>query len=292
MSRQVELVRTTTADGIRLDGALSLPSEQPQLGLDAVIGLHGVGSNFYGSSLLEGLDEALRRWGIPLLRINTRGHDTITTVSTPGGPRRVGSALEIVDECRLDLAAWVAFLARQGRRRIGLFGHSLGAIKTLYTAAHNPPESVCCVIAASPPRLSFTAFSNGPTAADFLEAMATAELHVRQGNPQAILETKVPFPLLVGAEAFVDKYGRADRYNLLRFIEHVRCPTLFLYGAVELARGGVAFAGLPEEISARTRPDQELRCTVIPDADHFYTGVRDQMTDEVCRWLASRYPAS
>ncbi len=49
-----ELVETTTGDGLTLHGACYEPPDgtAPVLPFDAVLLLHGVGSNFYSSTLL------------------------------------------------------------------------------------------------------------------------------------------------------------------------------------------------------------------------------------------------
>ncbi len=287
----VELVKTTTSDGLRLDGALhQVPSAiSRRVKLDAVICIHGVASNFYGSTLLESLSDALTDLGIASLRINTRGHDTLTTVNTPAGPRRMGAAYEVVQECQFDIAAWVGLLVERGYNRVGLLGHSLGAIKSIFAASHDPPSNLQCVIAASAPRLSYKCFSTGSAASDFLEAISTAQLHVREGRPLALFEARVPFPLIVGAAAYLEKYGPEERYDILRFIDRLNCPALFTFGALELTRGGVAFAGLAESIREIKQSHQDFSISVIPEADHFYSGVRQELNREVCGWLRSRF---
>src|SRR5438093_261562 len=130
----VELVQTTTRDGVRLDGALQLPwgHSQPVLGCDAFCLVHGTGGNFYSSTLFDSVAEMLRGLGCAVLRVNTRGHDGISTAVTDRGGRRLGAAYEIVDECRHDLAAWTEWLQARGGAgsgaRVGLVGHSLGAV--------------------------------------------------------------------------------------------------------------------------------------------------------------------
>ena len=131
----VELVHTFAADGLRLDGALYEPAASPEpaggVGLDAVLVLHGTGSNFYSSRFLAGIAERAGAWGAACLVVNTRGHDQIATAlvrhadGSTGG-RTIGSAYERVDECRKDIAAWVELLGERGHGRIGIFGHSLG----------------------------------------------------------------------------------------------------------------------------------------------------------------------
>jgi hypothetical protein len=96
----VELVHTKTADGLRLDGALQ-EATAPGTGshpADAVICLHGVAGNFYGSSLLESVAQMIVGRGTSVLRVNTRGHDGVSTASTDAGGRLQGAAYERVDE--------------------------------------------------------------------------------------------------------------------------------------------------------------------------------------------------
>ena len=94
----VELVRTVTRDGLRLDGALTLarsasegnPSSVPT----AAILLHGVASNFYTSSTFEPLIPKLQQLGFAVLSVNTRGHDSVFGASLGNVRRRFGAAYE------------------------------------------------------------------------------------------------------------------------------------------------------------------------------------------------------
>src|SRR6516225_8609375 len=149
----VDLVQTTTRDDIRLDGIYQSPaSAAKSLPIDAFCLIHGTGSNFYSSSLLESIANRLVDLGTGVLRANTRGHDGISTAVTSRGGTRQGAAYEVVDDCRHDVAAWVAWLKERAGPRIGLIGHSLGAVKCLYALARQPELSPACVVAISPPR--------------------------------------------------------------------------------------------------------------------------------------------
>ena len=53
--------------------------------VDAAIVVHGTGSNFYTSSIGEGLAPKLLADGLAVLRINTRGHDVISNAATLQG---------------------------------------------------------------------------------------------------------------------------------------------------------------------------------------------------------------
>lgn len=283
----VELVSTTTEDGLRLDGAWRQPptSDKRDLPADAFIFLHGVGSNFYGSSLHESLSAPLLERGAAVLWVNTRGHDGLYTAWVRGRPRRLGAAYEIVDECRLDLAAWIGLARQRGCRRIGLVGHSLGAIKAVYAQAHAASDAVTCLVAASPPRLSYTVFKEGSQRDTFLEAMTESQRLVEADQPDKLMEVRFPFPLVISAGTFVDKYGPREHYNIVKFVARVACPLLFTYGGIELTQGGDAFAGLPDALTAARRPEQKLDVVTIAGANHVYTDRHAELSEVIVNWL-------
>src|ERR1019366_9393517 len=117
-----------------------------------------------------------------------RGHDGISTAATAKGGRRNGAAYEVVDDCRHDLTAWVEFLRERVGPRVGLVGHSLGAVKCLYALAHEAALRVECVVAISPPRLSYAWFCSNPEGAAFLQTYHQAEALVEAGQPMALLD--------------------------------------------------------------------------------------------------------
>ena len=285
----VDLVRTLTPDGLRLDGAVLAGDEVVSRPVDAAICLHGVGANFYTSSTLEAVAPALRKLGISVLLANTRGHDSLYTASVAMGRRRQGAAAEIVDECRLDVAGWCKFLVERGLTRILLVGHSLGAIKAVYSQSHEPNSSVVGLIAASPPRLSCQAFQNSLESAPFFDSLSTAQQLVKAGRGDELFLAKFPFPLLMSATAYVDKYGPGERYNILNFASRVPVPTLFTYGSKELESGGIAFAGLPEALQELPDKHGPLDVEEVAGADHNYTGCGESLASALGKWIESRY---
>lgn len=290
----VELVRTTTSDGHTLDGALIHPaaSSPGRFDLDAVLFLHGVGGNFYAGNLFDYLAKEFVQLGVAALRVNTRGHDTISISWGSTGPVRQGAAYEVVDQCRTDIHTWANFLQEHGHRRIGILGHSLGAIKAIYSQAWEPHPAVHCVAACSPPRLSYSAFMNSDAQPLFFESFAAAREKVEQGQGDTLIQAKFPFPVLITAAGYLDKYGPEERYNILRFIDRVSCPVLVTYGQTELEKGGVAFAGMSDAIPAHRRVGQSIEVLSIPGADHAYTGVYGQLSAAVINWLVDTWPVN
>jgi len=284
----VELVQVRTADGVRLDGALAVPKsgglERKPIA-DAVLAIHGTGSNFYSGTVFEGLTPKLLADGIAVLRINTRGHDVISIAATLAGPRRLGSSLEHVDDCRHDLAAWLEFLASRGYRSVALVGHSLGAIKAIYFAAQLAHPLVERLVAISPPRLSYSHYLASEQRNEFEAHYGTAQEHIAGGRSEALMEIRTPLPFLLSAANFVDKYGPEEKYNILRQIGRVSVPALFVFGGIELEE--VNFRGLPEAIGAAATSGQNVRVVTVAGANHIYTGQIEELAHKLRAWLAA-----
>jgi len=283
----LQLVQTTTPDGLRLWGALTQSTSTPADRL--VICLHGVASNFYASTLMQSLSTALEQKGLDVLRVNTRGHDNICTIGSEDGARRLGAAFEIVDDCRHDIAGWLKLASSLGYQDVILLGHSLGALKVIYSQAHEPLDQVSAIVAISPPRLSCQAFMEAETSSLFLESLERARQRVDQGQGEELIEIRFPLPLQISARGYLDKYGPGERYNLLEFISQIRSPLLVTFGSLEVERGSIAFAGLPEAIQHATSgtPGWPGSIDVVQGAGHHYSDHREKLGKLVGNWLTS-----
>jgi len=283
----LQLVQTTTPDGLRLWGALTQSTSTPADRL--VICLHGVASNFYASTLMQSLSTALEQKGLDVLRVNTRGHDNICTIGSEDGARRLGAAFEIVDDCRHDIAGWLKLASSLGYQDVILLGHSLGALKVIYSQAHEPLDQVSAIVAISPPRLSCQAFMEAETSSLFLESLERARQRVDQGQGEELIEIRFPLPLQISARGYLDKYGPGERYNLLEFISQIRSPLLVTFGSLEVERGSIAFAGLPEAIQHATSgtPGWPGSIDLVQGAGHHYSDHREKLGKLVGNWLTS-----
>lgn len=287
----VDLVQVTTSDGVRLHGALELPAtvasaESPSDAspVDAWLCIHGTASNFYSASTLAALAPGLLAGGAAVLRANTRGHDIICTGPSAFGRSMLGAALERVDSSPLDLVAWIDFLAERGFARIGLLGHSMGAVKAVFTLAAESAPSVAALVALSPPRLSYSFFCSSPRAETFLQTFAEAQGLDRAGRGDELMFVRFPLPIYVSAAGYLDRYGPAERYNVLKHFERVACPTLVTFGSDEV-QASEAFRGMPEAVEALATPANFLQVAVVAGADHIYTGCHDSLAAVIAKWL-------
>ncbi len=286
----VDLVRVVSSDGVRLDGALRLPDDAAaadDIALDALLLVHGAGASFYASSLLEAVAVRALKLGLAALVVNTRGHDILYMAATSQGPRLHGAARESVADCALDFQAWLDLLRKRGLTRIGLVGHSLGAIKGVYALAQSNPPDVAALVAISPARLSYKHFCEGGGAESFLETMRKARAHVDRGAGDTLMEVQFPIPYVVSAAAYVDKYGPAELYNIVPLVQGLKCPTLFVFGGQEV-QDHLAFQGLPEDIASGADGRPGVSVATIAGGDHVYSAVRAEMLACLEDWLRNK----
>ena len=234
--------------------------------------------------LAEGLHS--EQWDV--LRVNTRGHDYCYVGSFKMGVRRFGSGYETVADCIHDIAAWVQWAEQAGYARVVLLGHSLGAIKTVFSQSQEMSNLVVAVLAISPPRLEHEIFLVGERSGEFRASFNAAENLIAQGLADELVDVTFPFPLLITAASYVDKYGAQDRYNIVKLVEHLNVPTHFIYGGSELTDGNTAFAGLADILVDKVRESELVGLVsveVIAGADHLYMRHLDTLLERAQRFV-------
>jgi pimeloyl-ACP methyl ester carboxylesterase len=285
----VDLVLVNAADGMRLHGALETPPADVDVSankpaVDAWLLIHGTGSNFYSASTLGGLTPKLLATGAAVLRGNTRGHDLISTGPTAHGRGLQGAAFERVDESPLDLVAWIALLRERGYQRIGLLGHSMGAIKAIFTLTQADPPEVAALVAMSPPHLSYSYYCETDRAEEFLGTYRRAVELVDAGRGDELMLIRFPLAYYVSAAGFVDRYGPDEKYNVLRMLDRVACPTFVTYGSSEM-QSEITFRGMSDAVERLSGAAKSLEVAVIAGADHIYSGCHDVLGMRITRWL-------
>ena len=293
MLRGAELVTATTADHVRLQGSL-VTAELERAGnahadagrIEAVVLTHAVAGNFYNSRFLSQIAISLVQQGISVVVANNRGHDVINYISAGGMRRSSGAAYEIVADCQWDLHAWVDLLVKRGYRRIGLAGHSLGAIKSLYAQAFRPHPNVAAVGTFSASRLSYEDFIGSDQRETFEKLLTRAQSLCDEGRGRELMDVSFPFPVLISAQTYVDKYGLASRYNWLKFIGKIDVPVWLGFGERELV-DNAAFQGVIGQVEQLGLDRRRVVTEVIPGANHYYSGCMVAAAEQLGAWFAS-----
>jgi dienelactone hydrolase len=289
-----EIVTVETADGVSLDGMLSRPSTagQSRLPVDIVIMHHGVGGRFYRHGIFDVMSPQLVELVCAALPVNNRGHDTIYTAQVRGKSTLLGSAYEIVDDCRHDLAAWIDFAAAQGYQRIGLWGHSLGAVKTIYYLAEVGDPRVVCAVVSSPPRQNFENYLAQPAEerALFDHEYGLAKQAIDEGEPERLIATTYRRQTLFTPRTYVDKYGPESRYDIFRHLPRIKQPLFITWGGLEPlsdSASHVSFHQLPAEAKHLSATHPHIAYAEIDGGNHYYAGKTDQLWAAVERWYGT-----
>lgn len=116
------ILHVRTKDGIQLHG-LFMEAKTPKT---IFIHVHGTASNFYEEDFIEVLTEKFARAGISMLSTNNRGAGVYDAY------QKTGAAVEIFEQCLIDIDAWIEFARQKGYAKIILAGHSLGTEKVVY----------------------------------------------------------------------------------------------------------------------------------------------------------------
>ncbi len=283
-----QLVRVQTSDSVYLHG-LVRPAASPRLlSIDAAIYLHGLGGNFYSSRLDQVVTTRVQNLGVVVAQINTRGHDSVNQTTRNGQTVNLGAAYEIVDDCRWDIEAWCDYLFKQGHQKIILMGHSLGAIKSIYAQALQPHAAVAGIVAVSASRLCYQKFLQMPTRDRFLYWINRASEQIAAACGEDLMEVDFPFPTLISASAYRDKYGPEDRYNWLKYARQITVPTLLTFGSRELTEHS-AFVDIIKDLEGLKLSDDTFEIQQVLGANHFYATKQRALADVIANWLLRRF---
>ena len=152
---------------------------------------------------------------------------------------------------------------------------------------------VQCVIAASPPRFSYSNYASKDSWGDvkgvgqkFAESYAIAKAHIDDGHPEQLIQVEYPVPLLVSSGTFADKYGPDAKYDIIDHIPAVKMPLLAVIGTAEPLEQ-FSFFGLPEEMQKLSAELDNFTFEYVEGANHSYSNHRKAVWELTSHWLKS-----
>jgi pimeloyl-ACP methyl ester carboxylesterase len=182
------------------------------------------------------------------------------------------------------MRAWLDLAEARGYRRVAVWGHSLGAVKTVYFLGTDDDPRVVCAVASSPPRFSYQAYHASADAARFDADIDRARQAVAAGQPDEMIEVRIPVARPFSARTYLDKYGPDARYDYFDYLPKVRQPLLLTLGSLEA--GNLNFAPLAEHGPGFSARWPGVAFSLIQGADHSYTDRTDGLWSAVADWLA------
>ena len=233
--------------------------------------VHGMGSNFYRSSLKKAFLDAAPPMGLGILSFNNRGAER-------------GTEDEKFRTCLGDLDAAMDFARRHGHRKVVLVGHSTGCQKIVYgQAVRRYPAVAGLALLAPADDYAVLKRDLGPR---WEAKVAWARKQVAAGKGHVLVSglyerfTAGRFLSLSDSravEANVFRYGGA-----LTQFRRVKCPVLAVFGEEE------EFAAIPPAemlgiLRRRTR-STDYDEMLIPGTGHSFKECEMELALAVCRW--------
>jgi len=276
----IDLVDTTTSDGVKLHGMLLEPEERrDDFMVDAVLMVHGSGGNFYASPS-NLLTVRLRDMGITAALFNTRGHDTISDRS---GDHRIGNAYELLSETHLDIKAAVDFLVQRGCRHICIWGKSLGAVRAVIAQAKNQDPNVAGVISLGPLRFSHKYFSESEMGEEHLKNYEEAKALVAAGKPDQIMLVNFPNPnAYFSARVYLDRHC-SEQYDITKgHTDKITCPLLILTGTEERHP---RMLNVGRDMYELTKDHPNVTWKHFEGGSHSLSNMEEAMFETILQWL-------
>ena len=282
----VELVSLSNDDGLRLDGAFYAPTgDGDRAGpVDAVLLIHGSRGNFYDGAT-KSMAQDLSAQGYACLPLNTNAHDTAWY--NPGGQSFKGNAFEVLADTCIDLRAGIDHLTERGYRRIGLLGHSMGAVRVAYYAATQDDGRVATVVPVSPVRLSYSYFMESEDSEEFAANIEIARRLIAEGDPEGVFRVEHPIPQLFSAASFLDKHGPEEKYNLINHAHGIRVPMLTLNGSRETHS---RLRDMAQDLAAAAVNSPKAETLMVEEGEHSLVNRTTEASDAVLKWLAALTP--
>ena len=243
--------------------------------------IHGSGRAFYTPATANMAND-LRNQGYAALTLNTRGHDTVWVDRQTGVAE--GNAYEILDTGRQDLRAGIDYLASLGYQRIGIIGHSMGAVKVAYYAAVEDDPRVAAVIPVSPVRLSCSYYLESEDAEEFRGNLETADRMEAEGRALDLFYVDFPIKEMFSAAAYLDKHGPLERYNIIQHAPKITVPLFVLSGSLETH---TRLLDVPQDMITAAVNSPRAEYLVLEGGNHSLTNMMPEAGEAVLGWLAS-----
>ncbi|MDP2874453.1 MAG: alpha/beta fold hydrolase [bacterium] len=281
-----ELVRTKTSDGLKLQGLLVQPAA-PSRGV--VLHIHGLEGNFYENDFFDDVGAAVTEAGFSFCTVNTRGAGVITSFNTDtaGTYKDYGASRELINDCLLDIEAWLTFLTDRGFSFIILSGHSLGTLKVVHYQSVKQDSRVKGLILMG--AVDYAHFAEETSGADFDKYLAEAKQMIDKGKGDEFAPIKW--------HSYSSLYDWFSKQSLARIFEFskpdfaypqlksLRVPVLVLQGEKD------QYLQNPQvSLDLISKHTQQCTPVLITGADHWYNGGLEQLRQSLRVWLTQFSP--
>jgi pimeloyl-ACP methyl ester carboxylesterase len=280
------IVKTITSDHLELFGILAEADGEKDI---VLINIHGTSGCFYIEEYTSFLVEELPALGISTLFTNNRGSHVMEAW------QQSGAALEMFEDCVLDIDAWIRYVLSLGYRRIILQGHSLGTEKVVYYLNRgNPPPAVAALILLG---VSDSFGNQALIAKGFpVDPMVEAKQLMAEGRGEQFL-TSVWRPhggaVPKSAASYLNFFSPGSELSKalplrqrgkLSYYRGIRVPILIVVGECD----PFTCIPVPEALDLLQKENSRTHTRLIAGADHDFSGKGKELADVIEEFLKGR----
>jgi len=293
LSIRGRLARSLTPDKLELEGFLCEPEKETEP--IVFLHLHGMFENYTLPLFIDSLTNHITQNGQNFLTVNTRAHDYFVYFRQWNAEHafnwvQAGGSYEIFSKCLLDIEGWLNF-CKNINKRVVLMGHSHGALKTAYYAAHNPDDPrIIGLILLSPSDdvgLQKQAIGNR-----YDEALQLAERMINDGHENDLMPGWA-YGQPASAAMYVDMFSPGSDLAIFRFdepsegftlLQQINVPTLSIFGSDDIATSTATSEKALELIHSSLSSSLMFNRIVIDSANHHYVGQEDALAQIIVNW--------
>ncbi len=284
------IVQVQTKDQVWLHGLFVEASNSDTVFLH----IHGTASNFYEMEYIETMAREFSAAGISVLSTNNHGSGVYDAYQS------TGAAVELFEQCLIDIDAWIEFAKAKGYSNIILAGHSLGSQKAVYYIQKGTyREMVRGLVLLGPAdatRCDYTDTSNMLSPAQQQRVLAMldqAKKMVAAGKGEEFLPRTAYMELMPksakAAVNILDLEGEAAR--VLPFqtgeLKMYRSIVVPVFVAIADQR---EWTGIDSQAALLLMKKENLRTEThyLNDCDHDFTGKENELVELLIRFLTEK----
>ncbi|HWA51843.1 MAG TPA: DUF1749 domain-containing protein [Patescibacteria group bacterium] len=282
------LVQVATSDNIYLQGYFVSGK-----GSKAILHIHGFEGNFYENKFVQLLAERSKAENLSFLTVNTRGSEKIKDFNTTDEKiTTIGARYELIEDCHIDIGAWVRFLLEKGYKDIILSGHSLGTYKVVrYLLTGRNKDSIKKLILLAPfdKKAGLEIYTKKPLE----ETLKSAQKMVDSGRGEEMVTDEFD-SIVLSYKTYVswysqDEFGRMFEFSNKNYdfpvLKKINVPTKIIVGS----KDEYFYPTNPEhpkeamDILLKNIPNSTGK--IIDGAVHSFAPHQDIMVDEAIEFI-------
>ena len=287
----MQIVTTTTSDGLQFSGLLSEPPEKCST---MIIHIHGMASDFYSSQFQKIAHEQYPLHGLAYCSGENRGTHSSTTFKTNDGQVIGGNSFEKIEDCVLDINAWIDLAKAQGYKHIWLQGDSLGPSKIAYFMDNNKDYSIAGTIWINPSDMyGLARDSEGIKDHELL--LPEAKRLVSSGKSNQLLRHKLWGEYYLSAATYLNFFDEGSAMAIFNYgspelgwdvVNNISVPVIAFTGSKD---DGIEPVMNPNEamrlLEQQLRNSPRVKTLVFENATHSFEGFEQQIVDNVVAFV-------